>query len=142
MSELLVVAGEASGDALAAPVVERLGAPSFGLGGHALRSAGCDVLSDVPALSAMGLAAVRRGPAILAAVAVMALAVRRRRPRAALLVGFSELNARLAPWLRARGVRVAWYAPPQVWAWRKRRARVIAAACDRLAVVLPFELSV
>lgn len=143
MGRLLVVAGEGSGDAFAAPVVARLGVTSFGLGGPHLARAGTELCADLRSLAAMGLAApLGRAPRLAWAAVALARAVRRERPRAALLVGFSELNARFAAWLRARGTRVLWYAPPQVWAWRPSRARLLAARCDKLAVVLPFETAV
>jgi lipid-A-disaccharide synthase len=137
------VAGEGSGDALAAPVVERLGVDAFGLGGPRLARAGVALVADLRSLSVMGFASVvRRGPALVRAVASVVRATRARRPRAALLVGFSEVNARLAVWLRGQGMRVLWYGPPQVWAWREGRARMLATRCDRLAVLLPFEVAV
>ncbi len=139
MSGLLVVAGEASGDDLAAAVVRRIGVPAFGYGGPALAAAGARVGGRLDS-AAMGLAdPLRRVAALASALARVAREVGRAPPRAALLVGMSEPNARLAPWLRRRGVRVLWYAPPQIWAWRANRAPGIRRSVDRLAVVLPFE---
>lgn len=140
MSALLVVAGEASGDAWAADVVRRLRTHTIGIGGAHLSKAGLELSADLSEFSAMGISGVaRRAPAVLRAALRVRRAVAECRPRAALLVGFSELNARLSPWLRAHGVKVVWYAPPQVWAWRPGRARSIARNADALAVVLPFE---
>lgn len=125
---------------MAAPVVARLSTPSFGIGGCALRAVGTDLCADLTSVTAMGIGAVlMRSPAIGKALVEIARQVRRRRPRAALLVGYSEFNAHLGPWLRRRGVRVLWYGAPQIWAWRPGRARAIAEACDRMAVILPFE---
>ena len=142
-AELLVVAGEPSGDMLGARVVAELGVPSFGLGGTELQAAGTELIADVGRAAAMGLSApLASAPAFLRAVLDLSRAVRKRRPRAALLVGFSEVNARIATWLKRRRVRVVWYAPPQVWAWRRGRAARIARTVDRLAVLLPFESDV
>jgi len=125
---------------MAAAVVARLGIESFGLGGSALRSAGADLVLDLADLTAMGIGAVlARSPFITRAALSIAREVRRRKPEVALLVGYSEFNALLGPWLRRRGMRVLWYGAPQIWAWRPARARAIAAACDRMAVILPFE---
>ncbi len=125
---------------MAASVVRRLDAAAFGLGGTELARAGAELVCDLRPIAAMGIAAVAaRAPSLARAVAALVSAARARRPRAALLVGFSELNARLSPWLRRRGVRVLWYAPPQVWAWRLGRAPRLARGCDRIAVLLPFE---
>lgn len=140
---MLVVAGEASGDALGARVVAELGVPAFGVGGSELAAAGTELVADIRNVSAMGIrAALASVPALARIIPTLVAAISARRPRAALLVAFSEINARLAPWLRRRGIRVLWYAPPQVWAWRAGRAATIARTVDRLAVVLPFERAV
>lgn len=137
---LLVSAGEGSGDAMAAPVVRQLGVPAFGLGGRALAGVGTELTMDLASLSAMGIGSVvARAPAIVRAATRLLAEAKARRSRAALLVGYSEFNAWLGPRLRAQGVRVLWYAPPQVWAWRSGRAPNLRKAVDRMAVILPFE---
>lgn len=137
---LLVVAGDASGDVMAARVVGGLGVDTFGVGGPALRGAGQRQLARAEELSAMGMvSALTVAPRVAAALAEILRAVAAATPRAALLVGWSEPNAALGWALRRRHVPVLWYAPPQVWAWRPGRARRLAAAADRLAVILPFE---
>jgi lipid-A-disaccharide synthase len=143
--ELFVAAGEASGDRAAAGVVAALlrEAPDvrvFGLGGAALEAAGVTLLADLREMTALGVGAVvARGFAIARAGRALLRAARRRGVRAALLVNYTEFNARLALRLHAQGVRVLWYGAPQVWAWRKRRTESIRPGIDRLAVVLPFE---
>jgi lipid-A-disaccharide synthase len=141
VSALLVVAGEASGDRAAAAVVARLqDHAAFGLGGPALARAGTELVSDLRDVTAMGIGeASRRAFATAIAFARVLRGVRARRPKAALLVGYTEFNARIAPWLRRAGARVVWYCAPQVWAWRPGRAKTLAPLVDRMAVVLPFE---
>lgn len=137
---LLVSAGEGSGDAMAAPVVRALGGPAFGLGGRALAAAGAELSVDLASVTGMGIGAVlAKAPAIARAARRLLVEARERRARAALLVGYSEFNAWLGPRLRELGVRVLWYAPPQIWAWRAGRAPGLRRAVDRMAVVLPFE---
>ncbi len=141
MSPLLVVAGEASGDRAAAAVLGRLtGVEAFGLGGPALARHGAELVSDLRALTAMGF--TEAGPRawhVVRAFWAVLRAVRRRRPRAALLVDYTEFNARLAPRLRDAGVPVLWYGAPQIWAWRSQRAEKLRPFVNRLAVMLPFE---
>jgi lipid-A-disaccharide synthase len=137
---VLVVAGEGSGDSMAAPVVRQLSVPAFGLGGTLLGAAGMELVADLSRTAVMGIGAVLwRGPRLIDAGRRLLLEARRRRPRVALLVGFSEFNAWLGPRLRKLGLRVLWYAPPQIWAWRGGRAESLRDACDRMAVILPFE---
>ncbi len=125
---------------MAAPVVRQLGVPAFGLGGTALGAVGMELVSDLSRTAAMGVGAVLvRAPLLIDAGRRLLTEARRRKPRAALLVGFSEFNAWLGPRLRKLGMRVLWYSPPQIWAWRGGRADTLRDACDRMAVILPFE---
>jgi lipid-A-disaccharide synthase len=141
VSELLVVAGEASGDRAAAAVLARLdGVRAFGLGGPAIAGAGAELVGDMRASTALGIGeAAARAGSVLRAWRRVVREARRRRPRAALLVNYSEFNGRLAPALRRAGVRVLWYGAPQVWAWRANRVESLRRSVDRMALVLPFE---
>ncbi|APR77110.1 Lipid-A-disaccharide synthase [Minicystis rosea] len=143
MTDVLVVAGEPSGDRIAALAARALVADGFhcaGIAGPAARAAGVEILADGGRLGAMGFADVaRRLPDLAASLAQLFARVRRTPPRAALLVNFTELNQRLGRLLRARGTRVLWCVAPQVWAWRPRRIAALHDSVDRLAVILPFE---
>jgi lipid-A-disaccharide synthase len=140
---VLVVAGEASGDRLAARIARSLqthGVRCFGMGGAAAHEAGVELVADLRRSAAMGLTEVAaRLPAVALAFARLVLAARDARPRAAVLVDYTEFNQRMGALLRRRGVPVLWCVAPQVWAWRPRRMTAIARALDRLAVILPFE---
>lgn len=139
-----MVSGEPSGDRIAAMVSRALGggvAP-WGLTGVAGRRAGIDPIADTTAAGVMGLwDGLGPGPALAAGLVRLARRARRRPPRAALLISYTELNARLGRALRHYGVKVLWCVAPQVWAWRPSRATTLARAMDRLAVLLPFEVS-
>jgi lipid-A-disaccharide synthase len=141
VGSLLVVAGEASGDRAAAAVVGRLpGVRVFGLGGAALAARDVDLLGDLRRWTALGVGeAAARASGVIAAWHTVVRAARARRPDAALLVNYTEFNARLAPRLHDAGVRVLWYGAPQVWAWRRRRGTSLRRGLDRMAVMLPFE---
>jgi lipid-A-disaccharide synthase len=143
---VLVVAGETSGDRIAAltlrGLARSLGAPvaSYGLGGEASFSAGLELIGQASRTAVMGFGDVAgRLPSIARAVFELVLRARRDPPRAALLVSFTELSTHLGRWLRGLGVRVLWCVAPQVWAWRPGRLRTLARSLDRLAVILPFE---
>lgn len=136
----LVVAGEASGDAMAARVVARIAWPAIGMGGRALREAGARLVVDDLGLASMGpLGAARRVRRLRRAYTRLLTAATEARARVALLVGFSAFNARLGRELRRRGMRVLWYSPPQVWAWRSSRVTRLAQSCDQVALLFAFE---
>lgn len=139
--ELLVVAGEASGDRAGAAVIAHLpGVRAYGLGGGALAAEGVELLADLRDTTALGVAEVaRRALGVARAYARLRAASIRRKPAAALLVNYTEFNARLARSLWASGTRVLWYGAPQIWAWRKSRAAPLRRHLDRMAVMLPFE---
>jgi lipid A disaccharide synthetase len=56
-----------------------------------------------------------------------------------ILIDYPGFHLRVAEAARAARTKVLYYIAPQLWAWRPERARRLAAAVDRLAVVLPFE---
>lgn len=142
-ASLLVVAGEASGDRAAAAVLTRLAGSkvrAWGMGGGALEREGMELVADLRDLTAMGFVEVARHAASVAvAYARIRARIANDAPSAALLVGYTEFNARLAPLLWARGCPVLWYGAPQIWAWRAGRGKKLRRHVDRMAVVLPFE---
>lgn len=141
---LLVIAGEPSGDRAAARVVAELGARSelraFGLAGTACERAGVELCAHAAEAAAMGaLDVARRAGRLVRAMQAVRNAVAMRRPSAALLVNYTEFNARLLGFLRRKRVKIVWYAAPQIWAWRASRGNAIARGTDVMAVILPFE---
>src|SRR5262245_14897050 len=143
--QLLMVAGEASGDLHGARLLAELhrlrpGLAAFGLGGDELAAAGLEPVAHSSEIAVVGLfealSVLRRARAIFAA---LLREVDLRRPAVAVLIDSPEFNLRLAKALRQRGVRVVYYISPQVWAWRRRRVETIARVVDRMLVLFPFE---
>jgi len=143
--DVLVVAGEASGDQHAADLVSALRARRgdlafFGMGGPRLAAAGVELTHGAHEISVMGVVEVLpRLPRILAVLGQLEAVARARRPRCAILVDVPDFNLRLAPRLKALGIPVIWYVAPMVWAWRAGRTRALARWVDRLLCILPFE---
>ena len=137
---VLLVAGEASGDAHGADLVLTLKqhAPHievFGVGGPALRAAGMHTLVDTATIAGMGLIEARDKVGNLIRTYRQLTAILRTQPPDLLvLIDFPEFNLRLAKIAKQNGVRVFYYISPQVWAWRKRRVYTIAKRVDQLAV--------
>lgn len=105
-----------------------------------MEAAGVEPVVDVRSLGAMGLAEGLGGVATIArGLGRLVSAVDARRPAVAILASWSTPNAWLGRWLRARGVKVAWIAPPEIWAWGRFRGSALARSADRFVVTLPFE---
>ena len=143
--EVLVSAGEVSGDRIAAPVVEEIqrrcpGTRFFGAGGTALEQAGVEIRHPISGLSVTGLTeALGRAGGVLRMLADLSLQGLRRRPDLALLVDFPGANLRLASALGRAGIPILYYVAPQRWAWLGSHIGVLRQRVQRLAVTLPFE---
>jgi lipid-A-disaccharide synthase len=144
---IMIVAGEASGDAHAAALVRalRTAAPEtqfefFGSTGAQMRAAAVESIVDADELAILGLWEVGRAlPRFWNAFRELKSAASERKPAAAILVDWPDFNLRLARWLHRRGVPVIYYISPQLWAWRSYRARNVRRDVDLLLSILPFE---
>ena len=142
---VLVVAGEASGDLHAANLLVALrrldpSLRAFGVGGERLRAAGLECVANSEELSVMGLAEVLSElPRLLALARRVRRASIARRPDMAVLVDSPDFNLPLARALRRAGIPVVVYVSPQLWAWRAGRVRRIRRDVRRVLCVLPFE---
>ncbi len=144
--EILIVTGEASGDAQAAELAAAIrrrqrGVDLYGIGGERMRAAGVRTIIDAGELSLMGFAELAGGASrIWRSYREVTRSIRRRRPALVILVDFPDFNLRLARVARAEGIPVFYYVSPQVWAWRRGRVRKIARRVDRMVVLFPFEV--
>ncbi|HXG53422.1 MAG TPA: lipid-A-disaccharide synthase [candidate division Zixibacteria bacterium] len=143
---IMLVVGEASGDMHGAGVVRAIherdpAVEIFGIGGEQLGKTRFEALENAERLAGMGLVELAgKLGSIWAALRAARQALRRRRPDLLLLIDFPEFNLRLARLAKKLGIPVLYYIAPQVWAWRKGRARKIARLVDAMAVVFPFEV--
>ncbi len=140
-----IVAGEMSGDALAATLIaavrERMPDARFvGVAGPKMEAAGCEVWHPLETLSVGGLTEVLgRLPEI---VALRRAVVRRMLAEGvSLFIGVDapDFNLGLERKLKHRGVRTMHLVSPSVWAWRRGRVAKIGRAVHRILVLFPFE---
>lgn len=143
---VLIVAGEASGEARAARLVEELRqhhpqVSFFGIGGARMREAGVDTLVDCREMAVLGLIEVlRHYRRIKGVLEQMRKLLHQERPDLVILVDYSGFNLRLAPTAKELGIPVMYYISPQVWAWRRKRVYKIREVIDQMVVVFPFEV--
>lgn len=156
---VMLIAGEPSGDLLAAELVTELQSLAitqdrslvcFGAGGPRMKEAGVDLAFDMTVHAVIGLWEVvkryltfRR---LLNELLELAIA---RRPDVIVCVDFGGFNSRLVAALRDYQLnylahtgwkpKIVQYVSPQVWASRPGRADAIARDYDQLLCVLPFE---
>ncbi len=143
--EILMVAGEASGDLHGGSLIRELSsrlpeARFFGMGGPRMREAGLEALYDSKEISVMG--AVEVLPKILRILSVLKglhQSAIQRRPRLAILIDVPDFNLRLARRLKRQGIPVVYYISPMIWASRASRVKQIRRNVDLMLCILPFE---
>ncbi|HEV8530405.1 MAG TPA: lipid-A-disaccharide synthase [Methylomirabilota bacterium] len=142
---IMLSAGEASGDLHGETLCRALRALDpdvslVGMGGPRMAAAGMEVVADPTGHAVVGMTeAVGRVPALYGAYRALLRRIRAQRPDALVLIDFPEFNMRLGRAASRAGVRVVYFVPPQLWAWRPGRARRIARFVTRVLTVLPFE---
>jgi lipid-A-disaccharide synthase len=61
-------------------------------------------------------------------------------PDAIILIDFPGFNLRIAKFAKKKGFRIFYYISPKVWAWNKKRVKIIRATISKMFVILPFEV--
>ena len=142
---IAMVAGEASGDQLAAPLISALKARRnpilfAGIGGPRMETLGFQSHYPMEKLSVRGYAEVLwHYREILSIRSRMAKALLAERPDVFIGVDASDFNLALERRLKDAGVPAVHYVSPSVWAWRGWRVRKIARSVSRILVMFPFE---
>lgn len=141
----VLIAGEASGDALGAGLVQALrrhfpDACFAGIGGDAMRSAGMETWHDASELAVMGLTEVLRHlPRLLRLRREFRARALAWRPDVVIGIDAPDFNLPVERWFKQRGIATAHYVSPSVWAWREGRAEKIGASADRVLCLFPME---
>ncbi len=144
---VVMVAGEASGDAHGAHLIQALQqccGPVFvcGMGGPRMRNAGARVLIDAREVAVVGITeALSKAPQVLKSMSRLKKLLAGLRPDLLILIDFPDFNLHLAAVAKKLEIPVLYYISPQIWAWRAGRVKKIKARVDHMAVILPFEAS-
>jgi len=140
--KVMFIAGEASGDANAAPIVAALRpkVEVFGAGGPRMKAAGMELLLDLTEHAVVGLVEVLKNYGKFKRIFDSLVAdAEKRRPDAVVLVDFPGFNLRFAKQMKKRGIKVIYYISPQLWAWHASRATQIERDVDLMLTIFPFE---
>lgn len=144
MKRLFIITGEYSGDIHASKVVRELKALDSeieieGIGGANLEAEGVKLFANQDKMSAMGIS-----PKILIdhfklGKSVVDYLKNEYKPDLVLLIDYGAFNLTIAGFLHNAGIKVFYYIPPQVWASRKYRIKLIKKFVDKVLCIFPFE---
>ncbi len=142
---LSLVAGEASGDLLAGLLLGGLkqrwpALQTGGIGGPRMAAHGFQAWWPHERLAVRGYVEVLRHYREISAIR-QALAQRLLDdpPRAFIGVDAPDFNLGLEARLKAAGIPSIHFVCPSIWAWRGGRAKKMAASCDHVLCLFPFE---
>ena len=139
--------GEASGDLHASHLIEAIKqqdpAASFsGFGGDKMAAAGCTLYRHINDLAFMGFVAVLKNiSTIRQNFAIAKQALLDEQPDVLVLVDYPSFNLKMAKFARQHlpSLRIVYYIPPKVWAWKQWRRKTILQLCDQVLCIFPFE---
>ncbi len=142
-----MVAGEASGDLLAAHLITAIKAvipdvEFFGIGGPRMQAAGFVAWWPRDKHAVRGYVEVlRHYPEIIGIRRRLARRLLENPPTLFIGVDAPDFNLDLEVGLRRRGIRTAHFVSPSIWAWRGGRMDKIGRAAEHMLCLFPFEES-
>jgi lipid-A-disaccharide synthase len=143
--QLALVAGEASGDLLAGLLLGGLRQRwpqlrAAGIGGPRMAEQGFEAWWPHEKLAVRGYVEVLRHYRGIAGIReALAARLLAAPPRAFIGVDAPDFNLGLERRLKAAGIRSIHFVCPSIWAWRGGRAKKMAASCDHVLCLFPFE---
>ncbi len=142
---ILLIAGETSGDMLAAHLLKGLRLagcilPVWGVGGPALLAQGMECVESIDALAVRGYAEVLGAfPRLWHLRRTLMAQAATRLPSLCITVDAPDFNLAFAAKMKALGVPTMHFISPSIWAWRRERLAGIKAAVDHMVCVFPHE---
>ncbi|MBO5039353.1 MAG: lipid-A-disaccharide synthase [Alphaproteobacteria bacterium] len=142
-----LIAGEPSGDTLGAKLMRALkkADPKIefaGLGGENMQKEGLNSLFDITDLAIMGLAEVIPSiPKVLKRLKQTVADIKAKQPAAVITIDSWSFSSRVHKALRKDKIDTLQihYVAPQVWAWKKGRAKTMYKYIDHLLTLFPNE---
>lgn len=147
-TRLFLIAGEHSGDALGAKLMEAINrrlrkrVRYLGVGGAGMAKQGLSSQFDIEEVAVMGpLSILPRLPRLVSRVYATAAAAIAAEPDCVVIIDSPEFTHPIAKRIRKRNpsIPIINYVSPQVWAWRPGRARRMRWYVDETMALLPFE---
>lgn len=145
---ILVVAGETSGDTLGARTIAQWKKINpqisfWGFGGTQMQEQGMEILHTTEELAVIGLSEALIHYRRLKSYAEDLVAqVQKRKTKFVLLIDYPGFNLRLAKRLAEYNIKCHLLVSPQIWAWKYGRIHVIKQYISSVMCLFPFETEI
>jgi lipid-A-disaccharide synthase len=146
---IFISAGEASGEHYGAMLIDELrsqlaaagrNASFVGMGGPRMVEAGLDRIVRSEDMAVMGITeVVQHLPRIYNEFRRLKAAIREHQPDVAVLIDFPDIHFKLAEEFHRLDIPVIFFVSPQLWAWKKKRIKLVQKYVTRMLVIFPFE---
>lgn len=143
--EILIVAGDVSGDVHAANLIKEFKALDkniviTSIGGERMKAASDNFLYDMVSKGATGFVEpFKKIPQFLDVLKTIKNYMAQKRPACVITVDFYGFNRRVLGVAKEQNIPAYYYVCPQVWASRKYRAKAIVKLAKKMFVIFPFE---
>lgn len=148
--KILCVAGEPSGDMLAADLVNQIHQSfdlkdfeCYGIGGPKMEASGFKSIWSIDKLSVRGyVEAIKQLPEILKIRKELIKEINHTRPSVFVGIDAPDFNLGVEKHCKSIGVPTVHFISPSIWAWRGGRIKKIKKAVDHMLCIFPFELEI
>ena len=143
--KIALIAGEASGDLLAAELMTSLQAKCptvqfIGMGGPKMQTLGLHSWYDYKTLSIMGFIEVlKQLPKLFRLRKNLLARLIVEQPDVVIGIDAPDFNLGLERKCKQAGLRTVHFVSPSIWAWREGRAKKIGQSCDLVLCLFPME---
>jgi lipid-A-disaccharide synthase len=142
---ILVIAGEASGDLIGASLIKELKKTDaalmfYGIGGDRMQAEGMELSYHINQMAFLGFVEViKHLPFIKKAQRKLIDLVKNKNIKNVILIDYPGFNLSIAKKIKSLGVKIIYYVSPQLWAWGSGRIKKVRELVDKMLVVFPFE---
>ncbi len=142
---LMIIAGESSGDLHGAELAKRLlnfnpELNIYGLGGDRMKAAGVRLNYHIKDFSFLGFVEVLKHLSFIKKSQKNLLDfIREKKIGTVVLIDYPGFNLNFAKKLHGLNLKIVYYISPQVWAWGEHRVKKIKKYITKMLVIFPFE---
>jgi len=144
-TKVLIIAGEASGDLHGSRLVQEMLSLNpalrfYGVGGEKMQKAGVSLVADAAEMAVVGITEVLfKIKKVYRVYRRLKKSLSTDSPCLIILIDYPDFNLLFARAAKKMDIPIVYYISPQIWAWRKRRVRLIARLIKKMIVIFPFE---